>query len=104
MRQPFDQLAKRLLRAVFEPAGAVASQHEIAADALEIDTLFKLDPARAAERRRLGLLGSMVDEPSTLFEAFHGAPGLPEYRGAVLKQLTLDRLQGLEAAKQDKMS
>jgi hypothetical protein len=100
MRQPFDQLAKRLLRAVFGLAGAVENQHEIAADALEIDTWFKLDPARAAERERMGLLGRMLDEPSAVFEAYHGAPGLPEYRTAVLKQLTLDHLQALEAAKE----
>src|SRR5580658_4905520 len=100
MRQPFDQLVKRLLRAVFGPAGAVVSQHEVAADALEIDTWFKLDPARAAELSRIGLLGRMIDEPSAVFEAYHGAPGVPEYRSAVLKQLTLDHLQALEAEKE----
>jgi hypothetical protein len=102
MRQPFDQLAKRILRAVYALAGAVVNQHEVAPDALAIDTWFQPDPARAAERARMGLLGRMGEPASTMFEAFHGAPGVPEYRGAVFKQLALDRVSMLDAKKADR--
>ena len=71
MNKRFDQLTKRLLRAIYARAGVVENQREIAADAQEIDTWFKLDPALAAELERIGLLGRMIDGPSTLFEAYH---------------------------------
>jgi hypothetical protein len=41
----------------------------------------------------------MIAQRSAVFEAYHGAPGFPEYRTAVLKQLTLNHLQVLEAEK-----
>ena len=98
----FDQLAKRILCAVYTRAGLVESQREVAADAQQIDTWFKLDPALSGELQRIGLLGRMIDGPSTLFEAFHEAPGVDDYRGCVCKQLVTDRLDVLEARRQKK--
>ncbi len=96
----FDQLAKRILRAVYARAGLVESQREVAADAQQIDTWFKLDPALSGELRRIGLLGRMIDGPSTLCEAFHEAPGVDDYRDGVRKQLVADHLDVLEARRQ----
>src|SRR5689334_11460166 len=97
MSKRFDRLAKRLLRAALARAGIVESQREVEADAQEIDTWFKLDPALAVELERIGLLGRMIDGPLTLFEAFHEAPSVDDYRDCVRKQLVADHAEVLEA-------
>jgi hypothetical protein len=100
VQKRFDQLAKRILRAVYTRAGLVESQREVAAEAHAIDTWFKLDPALSAELERIGLLGRMIDGPSTLFEAFHEAPSVDDYRDCVRKQLLADHADVLEARRQ----
>jgi hypothetical protein len=93
----FDQLAKRILRAIYACAGVVANQHEVAAAAQQIDTLFRLEAALAAELERIGLLGRMIDGPTTIFEAFHEALSVDDYRDCVRKQLTADHADVLAA-------
>ena len=93
----FDQLAKRILQAVLARAGVVSNQHEVAAEAQEIDTWFRLDPALRAELDAVGVLGRMIDGPTTLFEAFHEAPSVDDYRDALRKQLVADHLDVLDA-------
>ena len=100
VQKRFDQLAKRILRAVYARAGLVESQREVAAEAHEIDTWFKLDPALSAELTRIGLLGRMIDGASTLFEAFHEAPSVDDYRDCVRKQLLADHADVLEARRE----
>src|SRR5262249_11416354 len=100
MNKRFDQLAKRLLRAIYARAGVVENQREVAADAQGIDTWFKVDPALRAELDGIGLLGRMIDGPSTLFEAFHEALSVDDYRDCVRKQLLADHAEVLEARRQ----
>jgi hypothetical protein len=97
----FDQLAKRIRRAVYARAGVVESQHEVAGDAQQIDTLFRLNPALAPELDGLGLLGRMIDGPKTVFEAFHEALSVDDYRDCVRKQLTADHVDVLAAKAKD---
>ena len=92
--------SKRLLRAIYARAGVAENQREVAADAQEIDTWFKLDQALRAELERIGLLGRMIDGPSTLFEAYHEAPSVDDYRDCVRKQLVADHAEVLEARRQ----
>jgi hypothetical protein len=93
----FDQLAKRILRALLARAGVVTHEHEVAGAAQEIDTLFRLSPALAMELERIGLVGRMIDSPSTIFEAFHEAPSVDDYRDSQRKQLLADHLDVLAA-------
>jgi hypothetical protein len=97
VRKRFDQLAKRILRALLARAGVVTQEHEVAGAAQEIDTLFRLIPALAVELDRIGLVGRMIDGPSTIFEAFHEAPSVDDYRDSQRKQLLADHLDVLEA-------
>src|SRR5262249_42088942 len=97
VRKRFDQLAKRILRAIYARVGVVANPHEVAAEAQEIDTLVRVSPDLAAELDRIGLLGRMIDGPSTIFEAFHEAPSVDDYRDCQRKQLAADHLNVLEA-------
>lgn len=97
LHKRFDQLAKRILRAIYSRVGVVETQREVAADVQEIDAWLELDPALAGEIGRLGLLGQMIDGPSTLFEAFHEAPSVDDYRDCLRKQLVADHAAVLEA-------
>ncbi|WP_437634452.1 hypothetical protein [Sorangium sp. So ce854] len=60
---------------------------EVLAATQKIDVFSVPDPARAAERARMGLLGELAAEPS-LFEPFHGTPSLRQVRRCLRKQLT----------------
>ncbi len=102
VRQRFDQLAKRILRAIYARVGIVTNQHEVAAEAQEIDTLLRLSPSVTAELERIGLLGRMIDSSSTIFEAFHEAPSVDDYRDCLRKQLVADHLDVLEARTKEK--
>ena len=101
MHNRFDHVGKKILRGTLAPGGAVQSELEIpSADAQAVDTFFEPDPAREAERRRIGLLGRMAEGP-TMFELFRDPPGVAEMRACFRKQLGLDHSRGLEAAKSD---
>jgi hypothetical protein len=97
VRQRFDQLAKRILRAVYARVGVVAEPHAVATEAQEIDTLVRVHPALAAALEGIGMLGRMLDGPSTIFEAFHETLSVDEYRDCQRKQLVADHLDVLEA-------
>ncbi|WP_438016711.1 hypothetical protein WMF18_38885 [Sorangium sp. So ce315] len=60
---------------------------EVLAATQKIDVFSVPDPAREAERARMGLLGELAAEPS-LFEPFHGTPSLRQVRRCLRKQLT----------------
>lgn len=99
MHRRFDHVAKQILRGVLEPGGAVATELEIpTADAQAVDTWFEPDPAREAERQRMGLLGKMAPGP-TMFEPFHDPPGLDDVRACFRKQLLLDHVRVRDAEK-----
>jgi hypothetical protein len=58
VRNPFDQLVKRLVRKGFSPGGRVETEAEVTPDARRVDVWFVPHPGRAREvLRPLGLLG-----------------------------------------------
>ena len=102
MRNPFDQLAKRIVERALAPAGPVLIQHEIAPDTRAADIWFEPDPAREAVLRERGLFGRLMSRPS-LLEPFHGTPDLDDMRACVHKQLSLDQTR-LAKARREKRS
>ena len=87
MHNPADQFAKNLLRDTLKLACAPETEVEVLAATQKIDVYSVPDPARAAERAQLGLLGELSAEPS-LFEPFHDTPSLHEVRRCINKQHT----------------
>ena len=84
MRNRFDQFAKRLAMEVMRPVGRTHIHHEIAADAQHADVVHEPDPARQAERRKLGVLGRLVSRPC-LMELFGHTPTADEAHACVGK-------------------
>jgi hypothetical protein len=87
VHHPFDQLAKNLLRDALTRACTSETEVEVLAATQKIDVYAVPDPARAAERARMGLLGELAAEPC-LFEPFHDTPSLRELRRCLNKQHT----------------
>ncbi len=73
MRNRFDQLGKRIGLSALGPSGLTVAQDEIASDPHHADLRHEPDPARGAERARLGLLGRIVSVVC-LVEIFSGVP------------------------------
>ena len=84
MQHPFDQLAKTLGKAALAPSGATIAQYEVVRDAQHADLRHDPDPARGAERARLGLLGRIA-EVLCLIEVFGHAPTGEELRACIGK-------------------
>jgi hypothetical protein len=70
----FDRLGKKIGLRALGPSGPTAAQHEIHANARQADLRHEPDPAREAERARLGLLGRLASVPC-LIEMFSSVPG-----------------------------
>jgi hypothetical protein len=87
MHNRSDQFAKSLLRDGLSLVSAAETEVEVLAATQKIDVYSVPDPAREAERARMGLLGDLSTEPS-LFEPFHGTPSLRLVRRCLRKQLT----------------
>lgn len=73
MRLRFDQLGKQIGRQALGPSGPTVAHDEILPDAQHADLRHDPDPARAAERERLGLLGRLASVPC-LIEIYSHAP------------------------------
>ena len=84
MHNPFDQLAKKVGKEALEPCGLTVVQYEISRDAQHADLRHDPDPARGAERARLGLLGRIA-EVLCLIEIFGHAPDGAEVRACIGK-------------------
>lgn len=82
-----DQFAKNILRDALSRASTSETEVEVLAATQKIDVYSVPDPARAAERPQMGLLGELSAEPS-LFEPFQGTPALRQARRCVNKQHT----------------
>jgi len=82
-----DQFAKNILRDALSRACAPETEVEVLAATQKIDVYSVPDPARAAERAPMGLLGDLSAEPS-LFEPFHDTPTLHKVRRCINKQHT----------------
>jgi hypothetical protein len=86
MRNRFDQLAKQIGKAALEGSGLTVIHAEITPEPLHADLLHEPDPAKAAERKRLGLLGRLVSLPC-LLEPYSDAPSAEEFRTCLAKHL-----------------
>jgi hypothetical protein len=84
-----DQFSKSLLRDALSCASVSlpGTEVEVLAATQRIDVYAVPDPARTAERERMGWLGELSAEPS-LFETFGSTPNLPLIRRVLCKQLT----------------
>ncbi len=82
-----DQFTKNMLHEALGRVSAAETEVEVLAATQKIDLYTVPDPARAAERAQLGLLGELAAEPS-LFEPFHDTPTLRKVRRCSNKQLT----------------
>src|SRR5271163_4801867 len=86
MHNPFDQLAKRVGKEALNASGPTVVQYEISRDAQHADLRHDPDPARGAERARLGLLGRIA-AVLCLIEVYGHAPGGAEFRACVGKHI-----------------
>jgi hypothetical protein len=86
MRNRFDQLAKQIGKATLEASGLTVVHAEITPEPLHADLLHEPDPAKATERKRLGLLGRLVSLPC-LLEPYSDAPSAEEFRACLTKHL-----------------
>jgi hypothetical protein len=84
MHNPFDQLAKKVGKEALNASGSTIVQYEISRDAQHADLRHDPDPARSAERARLGLLGRLA-EVLCLIEIYSHAPGGAEIRACMSK-------------------
>jgi hypothetical protein len=86
MRNPFDKLAKQLGQEALGPCGLTVANAEISVETQYADLRHEPDPARTAERDRLGLLGRLAAEPC-LIEVYSQAPSAEELRACLAKHL-----------------
>src|SRR5580692_3993727 len=82
-----DQFSKNILRDALSRASTSETEVEVLAATQRIDVYAVPDPARAAERGQMGLLGWLSEEPS-VFEPFRNTPSLVRVRQCLRKQLT----------------
>ncbi len=84
MHNPFDPLAKKVGKEALDASGLTVVQYEISRDAQHADLRHDPDPARGAERARLGLLGRIA-EVLCLIEIYGHAPDGAEVRACMSK-------------------
>ncbi|MEO5728605.1 MAG: hypothetical protein ABI134_12350 [Byssovorax sp.] len=84
MHNPFDQLAKKVGKEALDASGPTVVQYEISRDAQHADLRHDPDPARDAERARLGLLGRIA-AVLCLIEIYGHAPSGAEIRACLGK-------------------
>jgi hypothetical protein len=84
MHNPFDHLAKKVGKEALDASGSTVVQYEISRDAQHADLRHDPDPARNAERARLGLLGRIA-EVLCLIEIYGHAPSGAEIRACLGK-------------------
>ncbi len=86
MRNRFDWLGTEIGKKALGPCGVTKVQDGITSETLYHDILHEPDPAREAERARLGLLGRMADR-LCLIELYGHAPRAEEFRACTAKHL-----------------
>jgi hypothetical protein len=96
MRLRFDQLGKQIGHHALAPSGPTAVHDEIAPDAQHADLRHEPDPARGAERARLGLLGRLASV-LCLLELFSSAPDEDAVLGCVGKLIAFRQKRLLSA-------
>lgn len=96
MRNRFDHLAKQLGREALGRSGVTVVHDEIAPETQHADLRHEPDPARAAQRRRLGLLGRLA-AILCLIEIYGHAPSADELRACLTKHLAFWRQRARRA-------
>ena len=86
MRNRFDWLAKEVAQEALGPSGATFTHDEINSETLYADVCHLPDPARQAERDRLGLLGRLAADPC-IIEVYSQAPSGEEFRACLAKHI-----------------
>jgi hypothetical protein len=86
MRNRFDQLGKQIGLSALGPSGVTVAHDEISPDAHHADLRHEPDPAREAERARLGLLGRIASL-LCLIEIYGHAPDGAEFRACLGKHI-----------------
>lgn len=92
MQNPHDQLAKQIGENALAPLGATVTHAEISPETQYADIKHEPDPARAAGRQRLGLLGQIASTPC-LIEAYSDTPNGDEFRACLAKHIAFWRQQ-----------
>jgi hypothetical protein len=98
VRNVFDQLAKKIGKGALTPSGLTVVQDEISRDAQHADLRHEPDPARAAERARIGLLGRLASV-LCLIEIYGHAPDAAEFRACLGKYIAFWDQHGAAARK-----
>jgi len=86
MQNRFDYLSKHIGQKALGLIGVTSTQSEINAETLYADLRHVPDPARQAERARLGLLGRIAAAPC-LIEVYSDAPSAEEFRSCLAKHI-----------------
>jgi hypothetical protein len=86
MRNRFDHLAKQIGRKALGPSGPTVAHDEILPETQLADLRHEPDPARKAERARLGLLGRIASV-LCLIEIYGHAPNAEEFRACLAKHI-----------------
>jgi hypothetical protein len=86
MRNRFDHGAKQIGQEALGPSGTTVANDEINPETQYADLRHEPDPARQAERDRLGLLGRIA-AVACLIEIYSDAPAAEEFRGCLSKHL-----------------
>jgi hypothetical protein len=90
MRNRFDHLAKQIGREALGRSGVTAVHDEISPETQHADLRHEPDPARRAERKRLGLLGRIASV-LCLIEIYGHAPSADEFRACLGKHIAFWR-------------
>jgi hypothetical protein len=96
MGNRFDQLGKKIGLRALGPSGITVAQDEIPSNAHHADLRHEPDPAREAERARLGLLGRIVSI-LCLIEIFSGTPDEEETLACLGKLIAFRQQRSREA-------
>ena len=86
MRNRFDYVAKKIGRGALSASGTTIVHDEISPETLHADLRHEPDPARKAERKRLGLLGRIASV-LCLIEIYGHAPNAEEFRACLAKHI-----------------
>jgi hypothetical protein len=86
MRNRFDHLAKQIGKEALGASGPTVAHDEISPETQHADLRHEPDPARKAERERLGLLGRIASV-LCLIEVYGHAPSAEEFRACLAKHI-----------------
>ena len=101
MRHPFDRIAKLIGKKALGPCGPTVADDGISPETQLADLRHEPDPARTAERARLGLLGRLT-AVLCLIEIYGHAPSAEEFRACLSKHLAFWRQRANKARTHNK--